>query len=468
MRRRITSEPEALGSHRLRPGSGLFALWMAPLVLAMTAAAADVERTDARTLRWLEPRMDAWVETYRELHAHPELSLQEEKTAAFVAKRLREAGYEVTTGVGGHGVVAVLENGRGPVVLFRADMDALPVVEDTGLPYASHVRATQEDGSEVGVMHACGHDVHVTHLLAVAEAMASHRDAWQGTLLLVVQPAEELGRGALAMIDDGLFDRFPKPDAALALHVESSMPAGHMGLTSGWAMANVDAVDVTIFGRGGHGARPHQAVDPIVAAAHFVTALQTVVSRRVSPQEPAVITVGSIQGGAKHNVIPDSVHLKLTVRSYTDAVRATLLEGIREIAVGTCEAQRCTKPPEISIRESYTPAVYNDPALALRAKKLFAQTLGAEHVDELAPSMGGEDFGRYGRSLGAPSLLYRLGAAPPAAWEESRQPGGAPLPSLHSSRFAPDAERALETGVRATVVLLTDLLDGGNGAGRAE
>ncbi len=435
---------------------GLLTVLLAALPLA---AAADVARSDARTREWLETRLEGFVETYRHLHAHPELSLHEAETAALLASRLEKAGYRVTPGVGGHGLVAVLENGEGPVVLFRADMDALPVVEDTGLPYASVVRATQADGTEVGVMHACGHDVHVTHLLAVAEYMAESRKRWKGTLVLIGQPAQELGRGALAMIEDGLFERFPKPAVSLALHVESSMPAGHVGLTPGWAMANVDAVDVTFFGRGGHGARPHQAADPIVAAAHFVTAVQTVVSRRVSPQEPAVITVGSIQGGAKHNVIPDEVHLKLTVRSYTDEVRAVLLEGIQDIADGTCGSHRCTKPPAVSIRESYTPAVYNDPALSQRAGKLFAQTLGAERVEELAPSMGGEDFGRYGRALGVPSLLYRLGAAPPAAWEESRQPGGAQLPALHSSRFAPDAERALQTGVRVTVVLLTELFD---------
>ncbi len=444
-----------------RRGAGWRAAVVAGLaVLAAPALAEDVSRTDARVTRWLEPRLEGFVATYRHLHAHPELSLQETETAALVAKGLRNAGYAVTEGVGGTGVVAVLENGQGPVVLFRGDMDALPVTEDTGLAWASRVRTTLESGAEVGVMHACGHDVHVTHLLALGEYMAAHRKHWRGTLVLVAQPAEELGRGALAMIDDGLFERFPRPGVSLALHVESSMPAGHVGLTPGWAMANVDAVDVTFFGRGGHGARPHQAVDPIVAGAYFVTAVQTVVSRRVSPQEPGVITVGSFQGGSKHNVIPDEAHLKLTVRSYTDAVRATLLGGIREVAEGTCEAHRCTKPPLVSVRENYTPAVYNDPTLSTRASRLFAQTLGAERVEERAPSMGGEDFGRYGRELGVPSLLFRLGAAPPADWEESRQPGGAPLPALHSSRFAPDAERALLTGLRASAVLLTDLLDG--------
>lgn len=431
----------------------------AALVSAGTARAEDAPSTDAEVTRWLGGELDGFLEIYRHLHAHPELSLQESATAAFMAERLASYGYDVTTGIGGHGVVAMLENGNGPVVLLRADMDALPVVEDTGLPYASEVRAMQEDGTEVGVMHACGHDLHVTHALAVAAYMAAHRDAWKGTLLIIGQPAEELGRGALAMIEGGLFERFPRPSSSIAMHVESSMPAGQLGLTPGWAMANVDAVDVIFHGRGGHGARPHQASDPIVAAASFVMAVQTVVSRRISPQEPGVVTVGSFQAGSKHNVIPDSAHLKLTVRSYTDEVRAQLLEGIAEVAEGTCRAHRCAKPPEVRIREQYTPAVYNDPALSERAMRLFARTLGAERVEEKAPSMGGEDFGRYGRALGVPSLLYRVGAAPPAAWDASRQPGGAPLPALHSSRFAPDAGRALQAGVRGSVALLIDLFD---------
>jgi len=368
----------------------------------------------------------------------------------------------VTVDVGGHGVVSVLENGDGPVVLFRADMDALPVREETGLSYASKVEQIGADGTKVGVMHACGHDIHMTHLLALGEYMASHRGLWRGTLVLVAQPAEELGRGALAMIEDGLFERFPRPDYSLALHVESSMPAGQVGLTPGWAMANVDAVDITFFGRGGHGARPHQAIDPIIVAAEFVMAVQTVVSRRTPAQEAAVITVGAIRAGTKHNVIPDSAHLKITVRSYTDAVRETLLDGIRDVARGVCEVHRCDKPPAISVRENYTPAVYNDPALSARAMGVFARTLGAEHVVERAPSMGGEDFGRYGRVSGAPGLLFRLGAAPAAAWNESLQPGGAPLPPLHSSRFAPDARKALPAGIRASVALLLDLMAPGN------
>ena len=237
--------------------------------------------------------------------------------------------------------------------------------------------------------------------------------------------------------------------------------AGRVGLAAGWAMANVDAVDVTFFGQGGHGARPHQARDPIVAAAQFVTAVQTLVSRRVDPQLAAVVTVGSIHGGTKHNVIPDEVHLQLTVRSYDDAVRTTLLEGIVEIAGGVCQALGCTREPKVAIRENYTPAVYNDPALAERAKATFARTLGAEHVDMLAASMGGEDFGRYGRELGVPSLLFRLGAAAPASYEESLRPGGAPLPPLHSSLFAPDAKRALPTGLRASAALLIDLMGAG-------
>ena len=406
---------------------------------------------------WLAEELAGLTDLYEHLHAHPELSLEEAETAARVAAELAPAGYAVTPAVGGHGVVAVLENGSGPTVLLRGDMDALPVTEATGLPYASRVRAVRPDGSETGVMHACGHDVHTTNLVGTARLLADLRERWRGTLVIVAQPAEELGLGARGMLGDGLLERFPRPDFAVALHVSNELPAGEVGYTSGWAAANVDSVDVTLHGRGGHGARPHQAADPIVASAHLVTALQTLVSRRVDPVEPAVVTVGSIHGGTKHNVIPDSVHLQLTVRSYSDAVREQLLDGIRQLAEDVCTAFECAKPPEIRVKETYTPAVYNDPELAAGAAALFGGLLGAERVHALPAGMGGEDFGMLPRAAGVPGLLYRLGSVDPAR-VAAAEAGGEPLPSLHSSRYAPLPEPTLRTGVRTMAHLALGLL----------
>jgi hippurate hydrolase len=338
-------------------------------------------------------------------------------------------------------------------------MDALPIVEETGLPYASAVRAKGPAGESVGVMHACGHDLHTAHLVAIGELFAALEGAWRGTLILVAQPAEEIGRGALAMLEDGFAERFPHPDVTLAPHVVAALPAGRLGLAPGWTGANVDAVDIAIFGRGGHGARPHEAVDPVVAAAQLVTALQTIVSRRVDPQQAAVVTVGSIHGGSRHNVIPDRVDLQLTVRSYTDEVRSLLLASIEQLARDTCDAFGCPRPPEVRVRQNYTPAVYNDPSLARRAASVFASVVGEDQVVPWPPSMGGDDFGRFGRAFGVPSLLYRLGATEPARWEAAQEPGAALLPTLHSSAFAPDSERTLATGVRATASLMLDLFE---------
>ena len=407
---------------------------------------------------WLARNLAGLVELYRQLHAQPELSLEERETAARVAGELGRAGYRVTTGVGGHGVVGVLENGEGPTLLIRADMDALPVSEQTGLAYASRVSRTRPDGSSVGVMHACGHDVHVASLLGSARLLALARDRWSGSLVVLAQPAEEIGLGARAMIEDRLFERVPRPDYSLALHVEPELPAGSVGYTRGWAFANVDAVDVTLFGRGGHGARPHQSVDPIVASAHFISALQTLVSRRVNPRDAAVVTVGSIHAGSSHNVIPDSAHMQLTVRSYTQEVRALLLDGIRQMAVDTCRTFGCPREPEVSVRKEYTPAVYNDPALVERALGVFRRVLSEERLSPREPSMGGEDFGRYARELGIPGFLFRLGAVDPELYAASRRPGGPVLPSLHSAHFAPLPEPTLETGVRATTHLALEIL----------
>lgn len=421
-----------------------------PAQLAQTPPAqTPASRTDTAATRFVQRELARYLELYRGIHAHPELAFQEQQTSALVARELQRAGYTVTSGVGGFGVVGVLKNGPGRTVLVRGDMDALPVAEETGLPYASKVRAKDETGQVVSVMHACGHDLHVTNLLATAAFLAEQRAAWSGTLLIVAQPAEEQGEGARRMIEAGLFERFPRPDFALAMHVDPDVTSGHVAIVSGWAAANSDAVDVTLYGRGGHGSRPQDTVDPIVLSAQYVTALQTLVSRRNDPQQPAVVTVGSIHGGTKRNVIPDSVQLLMTVRSYSDETRTRLLDGIGQLARDMSTAFGSPKPPDVKIKDAYTPAVYNDPNLAAEATRVFQTLLGARGVEPGRVPMTAEDFGRYGKQLKIPSLLIRLGATP--------KPSAA-TPGLHTSRFVPDAPEALRTGVRALAALVTTLL----------
>ena len=416
---------------------------------------ADLD-PDVRTA--IARQLPAWLATYRDLHAHPELSLAEHATAERTASALEGAGYVVTRGVGGTGVVAVLVNGDGPVVLVRGDMDALPVREDTGLAYASTATGTLPDGAATPVMHACGHDVHTTALIATATLLAELRDRWRGTVVALAQPAEEIGKGAALVIRDGLFTRFPRPRACVALHVSADLPAGQIGVTPGFFAANVDSVDVTIFGHGGHGARPQDAVDPIVAAAQLVTALQTLVSRRVDPIDPAVVTVGSIHGGSKHNVIPDEVTMQLTVRSFRDEVRRTLVDGIRQLSTDVSTAFRCPRPPLVVVKDEGTPAAYNDPALAAGAAALFRAAFGDAAVVDQRPEMGGEDFGRYAPAAGVPGFMFRLGSAPPEQVAASRRANGPALPSLHSSRYAPAPDATLATGVRAMTHLVLGLL----------
>ncbi len=406
-----------------------------------------------------QSRLADWLAYYKDLHTHPELSLNERESARKMAGRLRAAGYDVTTGVGGHGVVGTLHNGDGPTVLIRGDMDALPITEETGLPYASKVKVTREDGQMVGAMHACGHDIHQTCLVGTAELLAHLRDRWSGTVLIVAQPAEEIGTGALAMLQDGFFDRFGRPDYLLALHVSASHPAGTLAYTSGWALANVDSVDITIFGRGGHGSRPNEAVDPVVAAAQVVVSLQTIVSRRVDPKEPAVITVGSIHAGSKHNIISNEAKLQITVRSYTDETRRILLDGIRDVTRHTTRAMGCETDPIVSIREKeFTPATYNDPALAAAAAKVFERVVGKDNTVYREAVMGGEDFGRFPKQANAPGFIFWLGAVKYDLYEASQEPNGPPLPSLHSSKFAPDPKPTITTGVRGMTSLALSLL----------
>lgn len=386
---------------------------------------------------------------YEDLHAHPELSLHEERTAGVLSGRLRALGFEVTTGVGGHGLVALLRNGPGPTVMLRTDLDALPVEEQTGLPYASRATGVSPDGTTVPTMHACAHDLHMTALLGTATLLSQGRDHWQGTLMLVGQPAEEIAAGARRMLDEGLFDRFGRPESAIAVHVSADLPAGEVGWSSGNALASADSVDVVIHGRGGHGAYPHRTVDPIVIAARTVLALQTLVSRETNPLEPAVITVGSFHGGTKHNIIPDRVDLMLTVRAYSEAVRERLLGGIERMAKAEAAAAGAPREPEVT-RDHGCPATINDPALSARVGAVLRRVFGAERARPMAPVMGAEDFSWYGRA-GVPAVLFWVGGAVPGAADT-------PRPSLHSSLFAPPVEVTLPTAVLAETSVLLELL----------
>jgi amidohydrolase len=364
------------------------------------------------------------IRLYEQLHAHPELSLHEQQTAARMAGELRRLGFDVTTGVGGTGVVGVLRNGPGPTVMLRTELDALPVLEQTGLPYASTVKMKGPSGEEVPVMHACGHDVHMTCWVGTAERLVALRSGWSGTLLWVAQPAEETVDGAKAMLKDGLFRRFPRPDYAVALHDTPKLASGTVGVTPGYALSSADSVNVTIYGRGGHGAAPQTTVDPIVIAAKTVLALQTIVSRENNPLDPAIVTVGSIHGGTKHNIIPDEVKLQLTVRSYRKEVREHILAAIERIAA--------------------------------RIEASLRRELGAGNVSEPPPEMVSEDFSEYGLA-GVPAVQFMLGAAVPAELAEATKEGRA-LPSLHSPFFKPDRDATIETGIRAETAVVRDLL----------
>jgi amidohydrolase len=398
---------------------------------------------------------------YRYIHTHPELSLQEEQTGQRLGEELKAAGYEVTTKVGGHGVVAVLKNGPGKTLLIRTDLDALPVKEETGAAYASQVTATDPQGRKVPVMHACGHDIHITVMTGVARAMAATKDKWSGTLVLIGQPAEEVGKGAVAMLKDGLFTRFPRPDWCLALHVDSDIESGKVGWVSGYMMANMDAVDVTIRGVGGHGAWPQNTKDPIVLAAQTVMGWQTIVSRETQPRDPVVVTVGSIHGGSKHNIIGDEVKLQLTVRTYKEETRKKVIAAIERIARGQAIAAGLPEDrmPTVTTKDDeYTPATYNTPELVERIKKVFERTLGAENVVEREPTMGAEDFGRYGREEPkVPIFMFRLGSVQPEKVAAARK-AGVPLPSLHSSKYLPDAKPTIQTGITTMTAAAMDLL----------
>lgn len=404
--------------------------------------------------------MPSLMALYRDLHAHPELSLQEKATAAKLARLVKPLGFTVTEGVGGHGVVAVMKNGPGPVLLVRADMDALPVVEKTGLPFASKVRATTREGVESGVMHACGHDTHMAAWVGTARALAAMKDQWSGTLVMILQPAEEIGLGATAMINAGLFTRFPKPTHAIAFHDAANIEAGRIGYTPGYALANVDSVDLTVRGVGGHGAYPQTVRDPIVLASRIVTTLQTLVSREQDPQDPAVVTVGSFAAGTKHNIVPDEAKLLITVRSYSDATRRRLLDGIARIARGEAIAAGVPEDrmPVMAVEKGYTPATYNTPDFSEEMAALFRRHFGQGTVFKAPASMGGEDFGQYYRAdKTIRSLIFWVGGVP-ADKMAAASGGKAMLPSLHSPYWAPQADAVISTGARALTAAALEIL----------
>jgi hippurate hydrolase len=411
--------------------------------------------------KYIANHMQEWFELYKELHASPELSFHEIQTADKMAEMLRKQGFVVTEQLGGNGVVGVLENGQGPTVMVRADMDALPVVEETGLPYASTVTTKDDDGNEVGVMHACGHDLAMTTWTATAELMAHHKDQWKGTLVFIAQPAEERSGGAKSMLADGLYEKFPIPDYALTFHSHAALAAGKIGYVSGYAMANVDFMKVTIYGEGGHGAYPHTTKDPIVLAARTILDLQTIVSREISPLEPAVVTVGKISGGTKGNIIPDKVELELTLRSYSDEVKVQLIEKIKRICIGNAQSAGIPedKYPEFWIRPEDTPSLYNDPELTSEVSTVLAEKLGEDRVVEVSPVMAGEDFSEFGRTEHkVPVCLLWLGAVAPEKIKAA-EAGKIELPSLHSAKFAPMAEPAIKTGVEGMSAILLHLLN---------
>ena len=420
------------------------ASWLMPQARAQNAAKD-----------WLQgEQLESLTRLYYYLHAHPELSFQEEQTAKRLGNELEKLGCEVTYNVGGFGVVGMLSNGSGPTVMVRTDLDGLPIIEQTNVPYASEVKVEDESGNTVGVMHACGHDVHMTNLIGVARYLGSCREQWQGTIMFVGQPAEERGSGAIAMLEDGLFERFPKPDYALALHTSSTMPTGQISVTSGYAMANVDSVDITVFGRGGHGAYPHTTIDPIVEAARLVLDLQTIVAREVKPIEPAVITVGSIHAGTKHNIISDQCHLQLTVRSYSDDVRSQLIAAIKRKAKASAISSGAPEP-KVVVSEG-TPSLFNDLPLTARLQPAFEAAIGEANVITGDPVMGGEDFSQFGRA-GVPSVLFWLGTVNQDRLDRYNDLGISP-PSLHSSQFYPDIEESLLTGVPAMSAAVLELL----------
>ena len=446
------------------------------LVFAGAARADDLAEAVAADYDYV-------FELYKHFHANPELSFKESESAKRMAAELEGLGFQVTTGVGdrwtrkkakadvgevldgvgGYGLVAVMENGEGPTVMLRADMDALPLEEKTGLPYASTVVATDYKGQEAPVMHACAHDSHMAILIGTARRLVAMKDRWSGTLVLIGQPAEEIGLGAIAMLDDKLYSRFPQPDYVLATHTSGWDSAGDITYTPGYALANVDSVDIIIKGIGAHGSAPQMGKDPVMIGAQIVNALQTLVSRELDPLDSGVVTVGSFQAGYKHNIISDRAHLKITVRSYEDEVREKLIAGIRRIAIAQAKSAGLPNDmmPDVIVEQDYTPSTYNDPEMTKRVMAAIADSLGHDRVYERPPSMGGEDFSQFGRTKeDIPTLIFWTGGSDPEAMKAARA-GKAPFPPAnHSPLFAPQPEPALKAGVQAMTVGALELFNG--------
>jgi hippurate hydrolase len=435
---------------------------LVPVVLAFVAISVQGQSLDAM----IDRDMASLLSTYKTLHAAPELSHREEKTSAFVAGELRKLGFTVTERIGkfqndqwvGYGLVGVLKNGPGPTVLVRTELDGLPVEEKTGVPYASSVKAKNDAGVEVSLMHACGHDIHMTSFLGTAKLLAELKDRWSGTLLMLGQPAEETGDGAKAMLRDNLYVTFPRPDFAIGLHDKPELESGKVGYTPGYSMASATSIDIKIRGVGGHGSAPENTKDPIVVAAQVVMALQTIVSRENSPLDPAVVTVGSIHGGTRYNIIPDEVNLQLTVRTYKEEVRKRVLASIERIVKGVATAAGIPedRAPTVKVAEGTGPT-YNDPQLNERLAGVFRKALGEENVVQMPPIMASEDFGYFSLDQKIPATLFWLGASDPLKVKAHRETGAA-LPGLHSALFAPVPESTLRTGVKAMTSAVLDLM----------
>ena len=417
----------------------------------------------------VESQVPSCLVIYKDVHSHPELSGHEQRTSALVAKELRAAGCEVTENFGKYdkpnlkcyGVIGLMKNGEGPLVLVRTDMDALPVEEETGLPYASTIVTKNDQGQDIHVMHACGHDAHIAAFIATARTLQQLKDRWHGTIIFVAQPAEETGSGARALLHGGLYDRFGKPDYALGFHDRAEMQTGHIGVTEGFTYANVDSIDVTVRGMGGHGAYPHKTKDPVVLAAEMINAWQTIASRETDPVDPVVVTVGSIHGGTKHNIIPDEVKMQVTVRTYKPEVRKQVLAAIDRIAKGCALAAGipADRAPIVEIhKDEFTPSTYNNPELTKRLVKIWKQVLGPDNVEATEPTMGGEDFSEYSLpDHSIPAVDFHIGAVEPVKVAESKKTG-MPLPSLHSSRFAPVPEPTIRIGTIAMTSAVLELM----------
>ncbi len=440
---------------------------MKPLILALSALLLPAMSSAQDIPTLVNSELPQLLSDYKELHQHPELSHQEKQSSALVAQALHKAGYTVTENVGkyddgaqAYGVVAVMKNGAGPTVLVRTDMDALPIEEKTGVAYASHARSKNQAGDDVGVMHACGHDIHMSTLIGVGETLAQLKSQWHGTLILLGQPSEETVEGARAMLNDNLYARFGKPDYVIALHDDAMLEAGKVGVVSGPALAAVNSVDVTMRGVGSHGARPELSKDPIVLSAEYIMAIQTIVSRQIPPQDPAVVTVGYIQGGTKRNIIPDEVKMSLTIRSFNDDVQKQILADLKRTAEGIAMAGGVPsdRMPVVAILSESSPVTYNNPELADRLRAVCVKTLGADNVVKSHAEMVSEDFGLFGlEGHQIPTVMLRLGAVAPEKVAESKA-SGKPLPSLHSAYFIPQPEPTIRTGVIIMTASVLDLM----------